>query len=56
MLSFSLALLSMDALLFKYGAISLQETIQSSAVAVVMFSLIDLAWGLIFGGHSTGGI
>jgi hypothetical protein len=56
MLSFSLALISMDALLFKYGAISLQETIQSSAVAAVMFNLINLAWRLIFGWHNTGGI
>jgi len=56
MLSLSLALFGMDALLFKYGAISLLDTIQSSAVAAVMFNLIDLAMGLIFGGHSTGGI
>ena len=56
MLSFSLALIGMDALLFKYGAITLLDTIQSSAVAAVMLNLIDLAMGLIFGGHSTGGM
>ena len=56
MLSLSLALFGIDALLFKYGAISLLDTIQSSAVAAVMFNLIDLAMVLIFGGHSTGGI
>ena len=56
MLTFSLALIGIDALLIKYGAISLLDTIQASAVAAVMFNLIDLAWRLILGGHSTGGI
>lgn len=45
MLSLSLALIGLDTLLLKYGPISLLDTIQSSAVATVMFNLIDLAMG-----------
>jgi hypothetical protein len=51
MLSLSLALIGMDALLFKYGAMSLLDTIQASAVTAVMFTLIDLALELILGGN-----
>jgi len=56
MLSLSLALIGVYALLLKYGTISLLDTIQSYAVAPVMFNLVELAMGLIFGGHSTGGM
>ena len=50
MLSLSLALIAMDALLIKYGLMSWLYAIQASAVLATLAGLIDLAMKLIFGG------
>ena len=51
MLSLSLALIAMDALLIKYGLISLQDSIQATGIFATFAALIDLAMKLIFGGY-----
>jgi hypothetical protein len=53
MLSLSLALIGMDALLIKYGAISFLDGIQASTVMATFAALIDLAMDLIFGGYGS---
>jgi len=50
MLSLSLALITMNALLIKYGLMSWLDAIQASGIAVTFAALIDLAMKLIFGG------
>jgi hypothetical protein len=50
MFSLSLALLGMEALLFKYGAISLLDTINASTVFATLAGLIDLAIKFILEG------
>ena len=50
MFSLSLALLGMEALLFKYGAISLLDTIKASTVFATLAGLIDLAIKFILEG------
>ena len=50
MLTLSLALIVMDALLIKYGLMSWLDAIQASGIAVTFAVLIDLAMKLIFGG------
>ena len=49
MLSLSLALIAMDALLIKYGLMSWLDAIQASTVLATLAGLIDLAMKLIFG-------
>jgi hypothetical protein len=51
MLSLSLALISMDALLLKLGAISLLDSIQASGILATLAALIDLAMKLILNGY-----
>ena len=50
MLSLSLALIAMDALLIKYGLMSWLDAIQASAVLATLAGLINLAMKLILGG------
>ncbi len=50
MLSLSLALIAMDALLIKYGLMSMLDAIQASAVLATLAGLINLAMNLILGG------
>ena len=50
MLTLSLALIAMDALLIKYGLMSWLDAIQASGVMATFAALIDLAMKLIFGG------
>ena len=49
MLSLSLALFGMDALLLKYGFISWLDSIHASGILATFSGLIDLAMKLIFG-------
>ena len=49
MLSLSLALISMDALLLKFATMSLLDSIQASAILATFAALIDLAMKLILG-------
>jgi hypothetical protein len=49
MLSLSLALIAMDALLIKYGLMSMLDSIEASTVLATLAGLIDLAMKLIFG-------
>ena len=50
MLSLSLALITMNALLIKYGLMSMLDSIEASAVLATLAGLIDLAMKLILGG------
>ena len=50
MLSLSLALITMNALLIKYGLMSWLDAIQASTVLATLAGLIDLAMKLILGG------
>ena len=49
MLSLSLTLIAMNALLIKYGLMSWLDAIQASAVLATLAGLIDLAMKLLFG-------
>ena len=49
MLSLSLALIAMGALLIKYGVMSWLDAIQASGIFATFSALIDLAMKLIFG-------
>ena len=50
MLSLLLALITMNALLIKYGLMSWLDAIQASAVLATLAGLINLAMKLILGG------